>query len=177
MVLARLIHLKNTNSFWSCWGNESDYVWMLDLKTNDGRCSRPQWSQHGVYGGDAGLGSRGRIYRLCPNGPLLQVSGGTQKPLPLPQVSRVFSLCRSSWWSQKKRKKRNRKKQTASVVSWRSLFSFDALVNITAIETKKKDLIFKKRIWILFKLLYIQTRNPFARLANSHPSLFHLIFL
>lgn len=76
----------------------------------------------------------------------------------------------------KKKKKRNRKKQTASVVSWRSLFSFDALVNITAIETKKKDLIFKKRIWILFKLLYIQTRNPFARLANSHPSLFHLIF-
>ena len=58
--------------------------------------SRPKWSQHGVYGRDAGLGSRGRIYRLCPNGPLLQVSGGTQKPLPLPQVSRVFSLCRSS---------------------------------------------------------------------------------
>ena len=57
------------------------------------RNSGPEWSQYGVYGGDAGLGSRGRFYRLCPDGPLLQVSGGTQKPLPLPQVSRVFSSC------------------------------------------------------------------------------------
>ena len=52
--------------------------------------SGSKWSQHGVYGGDAGLGSRGRFYRLCPNGPLLQVSGGSQKSLPLPQVSRVL---------------------------------------------------------------------------------------
>lgn len=55
-------------------------------------CSGPEWPQYGIHGGHAGLGSRGRFYRLCPNGPLLQVSGGTQKPLPLPQVSRVFLL-------------------------------------------------------------------------------------
>lgn len=51
--------------------------------------SGPKWPQYGVHGRDAGLGSRGRFYRLCPNGPLLQVSCGTQKPLALPQVSRV----------------------------------------------------------------------------------------
>ena len=144
----------HTNIFWSwtCWGcvNLSVCICLgLDDSAaagphNKTAYSRPKWSQHGVYGRDAGLGSRGRIYRLCPNGPLLQVSGGTQKPLPLPQVSRVFSLCRSSWWSHNVQiqSKKQSKFSKASVVSWRSLFSltplFESLfTKITAEKPKK----------------------------------------
>lgn len=53
-------------------------------------------SQHRLHGDHVGHSSRGRFYPLCPNGPLLQVSGGTQKPLPLSQVSWVSS-CSSTF--------------------------------------------------------------------------------
>ena len=119
------------------------------------RNSGPEWSQYGVYGGDAGLGSRGRFYRLCPDGPLLQVSGGTQKPLPLPQVSRVFSSC-----------------SCPLLLCWRSLSLSLSLFDALAIYAPLKKKTKKKYHSILYSITIL-----FCRLLPATILFFSVIIL
>ena len=48
-------------------------------------------SQHRLLGDHVGLGSGRRLYRVRPDGPVLQVSRGPQKPVALSQVSPAVS--------------------------------------------------------------------------------------